>query len=61
MKGRRKFKTQKWELKAKFETDARLLSDTKSRKPSRFLDRALKQGREFEPIGLLAGPPALSK
>jgi hypothetical protein len=58
MKGRRKLRTDKWQLRAKFETEARLLGATRSGNQSRFLDRALEKGREFEPIGRLAGPPA---
>lgn len=55
MKGRRKLKTHKWQLKAEFEAEARLLVGTKSINRSRFLDAALQKGREFEPVGRLAG------
>lgn len=55
MKGRRKVKTLKWKMKAQFEEHAQALLRNRSDKQSRFLDRALLDGRELEPVGRLAG------
>lgn len=55
MKGRRKLKTNKWQLKAKFETEARKLLGSRSFNQSRFLNIALQKGKEMEPVGRLAG------
>lgn len=54
MKGRRKLRTHKWEMKA-FEADARELGSSKSANQTRFLDVAHQRGRELEPIGWFAG------
>lgn len=42
-------------LAARFQADARALLAKRSDKRSRFLDAALAQGVEFEPVGPLAG------
>lgn len=55
MKGRRKLLTDKWQKKAAIEADARETLRRRSATSGRFLDRALDNGREFEPLGPLAG------
>ncbi|WP_421138691.1 hypothetical protein [Pseudomonas sp. NFX15] len=56
MKGRRKDIGKKWLLRAQFEVEAkRTLSKRSVKSAQRFLDAALAFGRDFEPIGRLAG------
>jgi hypothetical protein len=55
MKGRRKLRTHKWQMKAAFEAEARELLANRSANQMRFLDAAHHKGRELEPIGWLAG------
>lgn len=55
MKGRRKLRTHKWQMKAAFEAEARELVARRSANKTRFLDAAHQKGRELEPIGWLAG------
>lgn len=55
MKGRRKAKTLKWQMKAVFEAEARAKLLTRSAKQARFLELSVGSGKMLEPIGLLAG------
>jgi hypothetical protein len=55
MKGKRKVKTPKWQNAASFMAEAHYRVDRRTARASRFLDVALSLGREFEPVGLLAG------
>ena len=55
MKGRRKAKTQKWALKARFLAEARERLGVRCSKQSKFLNIAAHSGRELEPVGSLAG------
>jgi hypothetical protein len=55
MKGKRKVKTLKWQNEAALMALTRSRVDRRTSRASRFLDVALSQGREFEPVGLLAG------
>ena len=56
MKGRRKVKTLKWSLEAKFRSEAReILLHRRMRQQVRFLDIAAQKGRDMEPVGRLAG------
>lgn len=56
MKGRRKAKTAKWQMKESFEVEARLILEGRSHwSSSRFLDRLPLLESEREPAGLLAG------
>lgn len=55
MKGRRKIRTTKWEIKAKIEAEAREVFSYKSANRGRFFDVALKRGSKLEPVGWLAG------
>ncbi|AIC22596.1 hypothetical protein EY04_27970 [Pseudomonas chlororaphis] len=57
MKGRRKDKTQKWQLCAQFEAEALALAGTRSANQERFV-RAIQMGRSTEPIGVMAGTPS---
>lgn len=54
MKGRRKIKTSKWFLKAKFETEVSLIKNTTSINQLRFMKTAVKTGRTNEPVGVMA-------
>lgn len=40
---------------ARFQAEARATLTQRADNPSRFLDLALAEGREFEPVGRLAG------
>lgn len=51
MKGRRKLRTHKWQMKAAFEAEARELVANRSANQMRFLDAVHQKGRELEPIG----------
>lgn len=42
-------------MAARFKAEARAVLAQRSVKASRFLDVALSKGREFEPVGRLAG------
>lgn len=42
-------------MAARFQAEARMMMANRSDKQSRFLDVALSKGREFEPVGRLAG------
>lgn len=42
-------------MAARFQAEARIKMAKRSDKQSRFLDVALSKGREFEPVGRLAG------
>jgi hypothetical protein len=56
MKGRRKFISNQWSLLTQYQTVAgRALASRSKKNASRFLDAALIFGRDFEPIGRLAG------
>lgn len=55
MKGKRKVKTLKWQNAASLMAQARCRVERRTVRASRFLDVALSLGREFEPVGLLAG------
>jgi hypothetical protein len=56
MKGRRKVISHRWSLQAQFELDvSRTLAKRPNKDAHRFLDAALVFGRDFEPIGRLAG------
>lgn len=55
MKGRKKVKTLKWQIKAGVEAEAREILSTRSTPPGRFLDLAVARGRDLEPLGRLAG------
>ncbi|PPS24222.1 hypothetical protein BVY11_27915 [Pseudomonas amygdali pv. morsprunorum] len=55
MKGRRKVKTLKWQMKAKFEAEARAALRNRPVRQESFLDLALKEENDLEPVGLLAG------
>jgi len=55
MKGKRKVKTLKWQYAASLMAQARCRVGLRTARASRFLDNALSLGREFEPVGLLAG------
>lgn len=55
MKGRRKAKTEKWAMKARFLAEARERLAVRCSKQSKLLDIAAHSGRELEPVGLLAG------
>lgn len=55
MKGKRKVKTLKWQNAAALKAEAHCRVERRTARASRFLDVALSLGREFEPIGLLAG------
>jgi hypothetical protein len=46
---------QKRVMAARYHAEARALLAQRSFKASRFLDVALSNGREFEPVGRLAG------
>jgi hypothetical protein len=60
MKGRRKVKTRKWQMKAEIEAEAQSRLRSTGAKSSRFLDVALQNGREEEPLGRLAGMAVVS-
>ncbi|MFJ2693980.1 hypothetical protein [Pseudomonas sp. NPDC087336] len=55
MKGKRKVKTNKWLLAARFQLEAQAVLRARTARASRFLDIALSAGRDVEPVGLLAG------
>ncbi|WP_448647369.1 hypothetical protein [Pseudomonas mohnii] len=55
MKGKRKVKTLKWQNTASSMAQAHCRIQQRTARASRFLDVAFSLGREFEPIGLLAG------
>jgi hypothetical protein len=55
MKGRRKVKTQKWQLHAQFEADACALAGIKSSNQGLFMRVATQIGRRAEPVGAMAG------
>ncbi|MOA63346.1 hypothetical protein D3C78_1890380 [compost metagenome] len=55
MKGRRKYKTPKWQLRAKFEAEAIALAGTRSANQERFARVATQMGRRAEPVGVMAG------
>jgi hypothetical protein len=55
MKGRRKVKTQKWQSRAQFATEACALAGIKSSNQEMFMRVAIKIGRTAEPIGAMAG------
>ncbi len=55
MKGRRKVKTQKWQLCAQFEAEARVLGGAKLANQERFMRVATETGRTAEPVGAMAG------
>lgn len=55
MKGKRKVKTLKWQNAAPLRAQARCRLERRTSRASRFLDVALSLGKEFEPVGLLAG------
>lgn len=55
MKGRRKIKTQKWQVKSAVETKARKLLRSRSEKQGVLLDIAVQIGKELEPVGRLTG------
>ena len=55
IKGRRKDKTQKWQLRAKFHAEALSFSGTRSTNQERFVRVAVKIGRNAEPVGVMAG------
>lgn len=55
MKGRRKDKTQKWQLCAQFEAEALALAGTRSANQERFVRVAIQIGRSAEPVGVMAG------
>jgi hypothetical protein len=55
MKGRRKVKTQKWQLRVEFETEACALAGTKSSNQMMFMRVAMRIGRTAEPVGVMAG------
>lgn len=42
-------------MAARFQAEARAVLATRSVKASRFLDVAMSKGRDFEPVGRLAG------
>lgn len=54
MKGRRKFRTDKWQLKAQVIKEARAILASRAVTSGRFLDIAAQSTLE-EPVGLLAG------
>jgi len=58
MKGRRKLRTLKWQMKAVFEAEARTIG-CRSENQTRFLHVAHQKGRELEPTGWLAGGSGL--
>jgi myo-inositol-1(or 4)-monophosphatase len=59
MKGKRKAKASKWDMKFQFETEAQRSMFSRSEKASnRFLDAALQLGSAHEPLGRLAGAPS---
>ncbi|MGY3305054.1 hypothetical protein ACVK1X_004369 [Pseudomonas sp. PvR086] len=55
MKGRRKVKTLKWQMRAQFEAEACALAGTKSPNQELFMWAATQAGRNAEPIGVMAG------
>lgn len=56
MKGRRKVKTLKWSLEAKFKSEAReILLHSRMRQQMRLFEIAAQKGRDMEPVGRLAG------
>lgn len=55
MKGRRKVKTKKWNLRAQFEAEACALAAIKSSNQERFMRVAAEIGRTAEPEGAMAG------
>ncbi len=57
MKGRRKLKTAKWRMKAKFLAEARMIlqSEDHLRRVGKFLSIAVASTDAREPLGVLAG------
>ncbi|BAW27008.1 Inositol monophosphatase/fructose-1,6-bisphosphatase family protein (plasmid) [Pseudomonas putida] len=55
MKGRRKVKSDRWSKKLQLEVYARELLQGRSDKQGRFIDIAVKSGKNAEPVGRLAG------
>ncbi len=58
MKGKRKVITSKWRLAEQFKAEAQRLLSARSARAHRFLDAALVEGRDLEPVGALGGGPA---
>lgn len=57
MKGRRKLKTIKWELKANLIRQAKAILNSEShlKRSGRLIDRSASIERRAEPVGILAG------
>lgn len=55
MKGRRKVKTLKWQMRAQFEAEAFALAGIKSPNQELFMRVATQAGRNAEPVGVMAG------
>lgn len=55
MKGRRKVKTLKWQMRAQFEAEACALAGIKSSNQELFMRVATQIGRTAEPVGVMAG------
>lgn len=55
MKGRRKVKTLKWQMRAQFQAEASALAGIKSFNQELFMRVATQTGRTAEPIGIMAG------
>ncbi len=57
MKGRRKVRTEKWQMIEQFKREARafVASEEHAQRAGRFLSRSANAGREGEPVGVMAG------
>lgn len=55
MKGRRKVKTLKWQMRAQFEAEACALAGIKSPNQELFMRVATQTGPNAEPVGIMAG------